>query len=353
MAEYSVDLDALAQIFAVFGERECRGYSPLYARLCEGIAADRALLALAAETRSFPVPNVFLGAVHYLLLGGVDHPLAAFYPSVAGEPAAGDPVPAFRDFCATHADRLRPQLHTRLTQTNEVRRCACLLPVFAVIAARSGAAPFALVEIGASLGLNLYWDRYRYTYGSGETFGPPDAPLHLTCASRGDPLPPLPETLPAVTSRVGLDLNPIDVRDADAVAWVRALIWPEHAERAARFQAAVHLVRRDPPRMVAGDAAETLGPVLEAIPADRTACVYHTYTANQFPEKTRRQLHRVLDAAGRTRPVYRTSIEGFGTYPTLRLRTYAAGAVTDERLAACQPHGEWIAWGRADADDLE
>ena len=47
------------------------------------------------------MPNVLLAAAYFLVLSGVDHPLAAVY---AGESDA-DPGPLFADFCLTQRDR--------------------------------------------------------------------------------------------------------------------------------------------------------------------------------------------------------------------------------------------------------
>src|SRR5687768_16842682 len=100
----------LARRFETFARVECHGSSPLYERLASAVAADADLLALAASCRpGQPAPNLFLGAVHALLLGGASHPLAAFYPSVTPAPnTTADPVPAFRDFCLTRAGAIRP-----------------------------------------------------------------------------------------------------------------------------------------------------------------------------------------------------------------------------------------------------
>ena len=45
------------------------------------------------------------------------------------------------------------------TQTNEVGRCAVILPALP-------AAPIALIEVGASAGLCLLFDKYQYDYGT-------------------------------------------------------------------------------------------------------------------------------------------------------------------------------------------
>ena len=68
----------LAQRFRTFAERECRDSSPLYEYISLEIAKDPRILDLCRHARDGqPVPNLLFGAVHYLLLKGIDHPLAA------------------------------------------------------------------------------------------------------------------------------------------------------------------------------------------------------------------------------------------------------------------------------------
>ena len=100
-------LARLAERFARAVEQEFAGISPLYARLVEGSAEDAAILALAAQApRGQPLPVFFLGAVHYLIRREPQHPLAAFYPDLAGDAVApGDPYPAFHAFCLEPARR--------------------------------------------------------------------------------------------------------------------------------------------------------------------------------------------------------------------------------------------------------
>ncbi|PYC61748.1 hypothetical protein C7C45_33155, partial [Micromonospora arborensis] len=101
--------------------------------------------------------------------------------------------------------------------------------------------PIALLEVGASAGLNLYPDRYAYRYGDHQVGS--GEPV-LECAASG--LEP-PVRVPQVVWRAGLDLNPPDVTDPDDVSWLDALIWPEHAHRRARPRAAAAGAAADPP----------------------------------------------------------------------------------------------------------
>jgi hypothetical protein len=339
--------------FARAAEHEFGPAAPLYARLAPRIAADPDLPVLIAQARpGQPLPVFFLGAVHYLLMQRPDHPLAAFYASLTPRPNPhDDPFPAFRAFCLEHWDALRRLLQTRRVQTNEVRRCACLAPVFALVARAGGGRPLALIEVGASAGLNLLWDRYYYDYGANGQVGDPASLVHLHCELRGPRRPPPAATLPPVAWRLGIDLNPVDLRDPDAAAWLRALIWPEHRERAALFQAARTLALADPPPLRAGDALEALPQALAAAPPDATLCVWHSYTLNQFTPDARARFAAILAAHAARRPLYRVAVELlWGDRPQIRLTSLAAGAARETRLADCSPHGHWMEWLAGDTE---
>lgn len=360
-AASNAHMRALADVFRSFARRECRGSSPLYERLALGVAEDPALLEMVLELSTAsrpgqPVPNLLLGAVHALLLRGVRHPLAAYFPDLVAPPAQalGDPMPAFAAFCAQHRAALGTLLATQLVQTNEVRRCACLLPAFALAARLARGRPLALIEIGASAGLNLLWDHYAFDYGMAGQIGHADATVRLTCAVRGPRLPLVPRTMPLVGWRLGIDLHPVDVQDPDAVAWLRALIWPEHRERSATLDAAIAIARQTPPRLLAGDALELLTDALEAAPAEALVCVYHSFTLNQFAPVERRRWRTLLAKVGRRRELCQISLEyrlgHAAPQPTLAFSHSRPGALDEpERaLAICHPHGAWIAWRSAE-----
>ena len=343
----SLSIETLSQIFRRFGERECVPASPLYGRLAIGIAGDAELLAIACTARARPVPNLFLAAAHALLLQGIEHPLAAYYPGISGRPNAAssdDPFPTFRAFCLEHAVAIEQLLATRRVQTNEIRRCACLLPAFTIAARRLGDRPLALVEIGASAGLNLGWERYHYDYGAGGQCGDPAAPVRLACEPRGDRTPPLRTHMPPIATRVGLDLNPLDLRDPDAALWLRALIWPEQLDRAALLAQAIEAARDHPPPLLAGDAIELLPGVLAAIPDDAGLCIYHSFTLNQFPPQARERFAALITEHAAGRDLALIALEWHEPHASLDLSMFEDGARTDQRLAHCDAHGSWIEW---------
>lgn len=338
--------DSLAEHFARFAADECAGYAPLYERLASGIAEDREVLALAAgAAMGQPAPNLLLGAVHYLLLCGADDALARFYPSVVPSPAPpAGAYPAFRAFCLDRRNEIGWLLSSRRVQTNEVGRCAYLYPAFARIAARAGR-PLALVEIGASAGLNLNWNRYAYRYAGDETvYGDAASPVVVESEARGGALPPLPRSAPPVASAVGVDLHAIDAADPDQALWLRALVWPEHRQRGALLAAALALARTHPPRVVAGDGVEQVRRLLDEIPANALPCVFHTHALYQFPDD-RARLAAELAELGKRRDLCYLAVEDDGSgSAAAELTTCEDGHRRGALLARCHGHGRWIDW---------
>lgn len=325
--------------FSYFAE-ETRSAAPIYARLSECVARDETLLSLASEATSTPATNLLFGAVHFLLLGGANHELARFYPSISESPETGDPFPAFKDFCLDHHTEISEILKTRRVQTNEVRRSALLLPAFETVAQRSGL-PLSLVEVGASAGLNLNFDLYAYDYAAAGSFG--DSPLVLECEARGN-APPL--TMPQVAHRVGIELSPVDVSDEKDTRWLLALIWPENfRERAARLQKAIALARKHPPDLRAGDALEILPEVLEELPKHAAPLVFHSFTVNQFPQKAREHFQAIMnDYAKKHGKLYEVSIgwRPGDEFASISLSEHPGGE--KKTLAHCDAHGAWIHW---------
>jgi len=342
---------SLAEQFTRFAALEASGSSPLYEGLALGVAGDADLLALAGKGRpEQPAPNLLFAAVHSLLLGGAHHDLAAFYPTVSEPaPSTGDPFPHFQRFCSEHEDAIVDLLRERRVQTNVVERCGLFLPAFALIVERSGGRPLRLVEVGASAGLNLLWDRYRFDYGAGRQWGDESSPVHIEVELRGPGEPPLPAALPAIVQRTGIDLNPLDVHHADAVRWLRALVWPEERERMHRLDAALALAATDPPTLLKGDALDLIGGILAGATGGAALCVYHSHTLNQFSPDARRRFRDLLAEAGARRDLYWLSSEYRPTpdgdmRPTLALVVFEGGRAQEHVLAYCDHHGRGIEW---------
>jgi hypothetical protein len=345
-----------ADYYRFFANESLRGGSPLYQRLSLGIAEDGAVQQLArSRKRGQPPANLIFGAVHYLLLSGVEDELAAYYPSVGGfRPVDDEAYPLFARFCRAHQAELVKIVAAQVTNTNEVGRSALLAPALDMVARLAGA-PLGLVEIGSSAGLNLNFDRYGYRYLGAN--GMPrlerwtDAGLVLQCTLRGPAVPELGATPPAVGSRLGLELQPIDITREEGRLWLTALVWPERLDRLARLDGALAIALAHPPRIRGGDAVLHLADALAAVPRDQVPCVTHTVMVYQLSREQQVAIHEALIASSWRRPVFRVSVEGeveppnpVATRNPLKLHRYANGQRSTVVLGECDPHGLWLDW---------
>jgi len=347
--------DPLADLkayFHSFSVDHAASVSPLYAVLTAHVAGDRPLLALAAKAKKGQPPaNLLLGSAHYLLAqrGGSDD-LAAYYPSLGGNRKPDDDTAKlFTEFVWDRESEILDLMLANVTNTNEVARAALLLPGFFEVA-REAQNPLALIEIGPSCGLVLCWDKYRYQYGDLE-MGDPNCTVTLAPELHGRP-PPIKSPLPEVASRTGLEMHPVDLTDPHTIAWQCALIWPEHDDRAVRFDQAIEVARKTEMEIIAGDAVETIGDVIARIPEDQAICVHHSFAVYQIPAKRRRLLSEILREASKARPIWRVGVEWAGVYDPetqinkniLDLARYQDGNATFQKLAFCESHGRWIEW---------
>ena len=350
VVQWVMDARGMTALFAEFA-RSASPRAPLYHRLAAGIAADERLAGLLLQAPPMQRQPVLLFAcVHSLLLAGrPDGGLAAFYPNLTPVPDTGDPVPAFRAFCATHADELGELLATRSTQTNEIGRCALLLPAFGLVADEVG--PVAHLDIGASAGLNLLLDRYHYTYEPGGQLGGP-SPVELRCSTRGGVR--VPGTMPDIAERHGLDQAPVDVHDDAAARWLEACVWPDQTDRFDRLRAALELARSTDVPITAGDAVADTPALVDA--AGAHPIVTNTWVLNYLSPDERRAYMAALHACGRRRDLSWVFAESPVLVPELPvpdaresttalvLVRWRRGRRTVRHLAQCHPHGYWLHW---------
>ncbi len=305
IADRDAELGTLADWFHGFAEG---APSSLYRRLSAAAAQEPDVLELLLEAAPPQrLPMLLFAAVHAeVLASGIEYPQDG---------------PAFIAYCRSHADTLRPVLRKRSTQTNEVRRCAYLRPCIAAIA---DGRPLALVEVGASAGLNLNLDRYAYDFGDGVTGGDPASPLTIGTELRGA-APPL--VLPGVGWRTGIDLSP-----APDPAWLRACVFADQPERLARLDAALEIAADHPPELVRGDALDVLPEVLARVPRGMQPVVFHTAVTVYLTDGERARLAALVAgvshvAAERGRPEGGFALE-----------------IDGREVGAAHPHGAWLDW---------
>lgn len=310
---------SIQQNYRAFSRQAARGRSPAYQVLAVEVADDPAVLAfLAGLPAAKRQPNLFFAAAWYLL----GHP-----PNIGSLRAA----------VAGRGRELTAVIQARRTQTNEPARCACLLPALAQLPP-----PLALLEVGASAGLTLLPDRYSYDYPGHPLIAgtDPRAPV-LRCEARG-PVP-LPDRVPEVRWRAGLDLNPLDVASDADVRWLECLLWPGETGRQQRLAQAIATARRDPPPVYRGDLLTGLPALARQAPPDATLVVYHSAVLPYLSETGRRQFAAVvrgLDAVW-------LANEPAGTLAAAASDDDAAfRLVRDgrEMLAVTDPHGTWLRW---------
>lgn len=344
-------MDREAKVRASFGEQAywCdRLGSPFTARLCEALAAGldpgTAVGARALAWPGDPAPGAdalalrLCGGLHALVRNGEAPELAPLYP-----PAPLPEAEALRQTLAPVLARqaLLPWLE-RAPQTNEVGRSAILMAGMMVIADRFPQ-PIALFELGASAGLNLQLDLYRYDLG-GRVAGEPGSPVRLGPDWTG---PPPPAGTVRIASRRGVDLNPLDVRrDCDRLL---AYIWPDQAERLALAEAALDIAAAAPPPVDAGDAADWIEARLGlAAPAGETRAVIHSVAFQYFPEEVQGRVARAIERAGAgasaDSPLAWLRFEKLpdDAHYSLRLSLWPSGEET--LLAWAHPHASSIRW---------
>jgi hypothetical protein len=284
------------------------------------------------------------GALHFMVRTGKAPALAAFYPGHGERPwdaaAAGR---AIEDaVVANHA--LVKDILSRPPQTNETGRSAVLMPGYAEIARRTGL-PLSILEIGASAGLNMLWDRFAYRYGD-RFIGDPNAPVTIEAEWRG-PWCNV-ERLPRVVAKRGCDRAPFDLSAPGAADRLIAYVWPEQKERLARIEAAIALAQRERPPLEKADAGDWLERQLANQVEGAATVVAHTIVWQYIAKETRDRIERLLKATGErataASPLAWLSLEQYAPdqFPEVRLTIWPGGEA--QKIATAHPHGAWIEW---------
>ena len=345
----------LAQVYRHFGEVDAAGASPLYERVAVALGeSGEALRAIEAAPARKRRPEVILATLHDLALAGRAPALAAAYAAGDGDAAASAAI----EVLLRMTDSVVAIAVRRQVRANETGRCAVLYPAIAEAARRAGANAVGLIDVGCSAGLNLNVDRVGITYSNGQSLGDRSSAVQLTASIVGDrPVPA--QAMPEVVVRIGVDLDPVDVTDADDARWLRACLWPDQPERAAKLEAEIALAATAPPLLLLhGDAVEVMPDAFARVPADALPVVTTTWALSRFPLESRlRFLHR-LDEAAAGRAVAWVSAEGVGVAPAiptlgdrrasghsiLGLAVFDGSALRAEAVGRCWSRGRLLAW---------
>lgn len=314
----------------------------------ENISAGGTLAQLMVPWPGNPLADALLlratGALHFMVRTGKAPALAAFYPGHGERPwdaaAAGR---AIEDAVVPHHALVKDIL-SRPPQTNETGRSAVLMPGYAEIARRTGL-PLSILEIGASAGLNMLWDRFAYRYGD-RFIGNPKAPVVINAEWRG-PWCNV-EQLPRAVSKRGCDRTPFDLSAPGAADRLIAYVWPEQKERLARIEAAIALAQRERPPLEKADAGDWLERQLANQVEGAATVVAHTIVWQYIANETRDRIERLLKATGErvtaASPLAWLSLEQYAPdqFPEVRLTIWPGGET--QKIATAHPHGAWIEW---------
>jgi hypothetical protein len=342
----------------------------LTAALFQVIAEHDALLGRLTVLPADRLPALLASAaISFLVRRDRPRPLAGYFP-VPGAPQppfdAGF-VPAAAAFISARLDDIAALCQERRYQMNEVARCTQIATGIAAVSA-APAEPIGLVDLGTGAGLGLHLDRYQYLAGPRRS-GPQAAALTLACEVRGPHLPPA-ARLPPIAERAGIDVNPVDVRDRAARAWLQACAPPE-ASALARLAAAMDIARFHPVKLIAGDVIDALPGVLQSFPPGRGVVVSDAYLAVFLPPQRRARLADILASAGESRrviwlsldplvplgPSGQHSVQGLelpgwlvrdyqrhGVFAVLGARTFHRRTQSGQLLARAHPSGQWMEW---------
>lgn len=309
-------------------------------RLAPGTPIADRLLTWEGDitNRAQSVPLRIAGALHGLVLDGTDPGLIAVYPP--NTPSDDALWGAVSSAFVRHEARLQNWLDLP-PQTNEVRRSAALIAAAAFTATHSKPV-LDLLELGASAGLNLTFDRYSLTAGDAQ-LGAADPVITLEPEMRGT----LPEPQAfQVASRRGVDLNPLDPLDAQDRLRLLAYIWPDQTERFVRTRAAIEIAE---PVVDKGDAGPWVAAQL-AKPAQLGHCrfIYSTVAWQYFPDDVKTACTSSIEtAAALATP--ETPLAWFGMEDDtqspgagLTLRLWPGNRRFD--LGRIDFHGRWLDW---------
>jgi hypothetical protein len=197
--------------------------------------------------------------------------------------------------------------------------------------------------------LNLRFDRYGYQVGQ-QYFGDRSSTVQMHADLYGPKTLPNLNLLPPIADVQGVDLNPIDARDRDAVGWLEALVWPENGAQRALLSAALAVVAADPPFITKGDAIDVLPQVDSKLAPGQPRVVFHAATRMHVPQDRLAVFDAAIMALGDNGPLWWLSVEGSNPMPAARPAPALPGGglllrrpdASTQTIAVVNGHLSWI-----------
>jgi hypothetical protein len=194
-------------------------------------------------------------------------------------------------------------------------------------------------------------------YSNGPSLGDLSCLIQVSCSIVGGrPVPN--RAMPEVVARLGVDLDPVDVTNADDARWLRACLPPDQPQQAARLDAELALAATAPPMLLRGHPIEVLPDALARVPAGALPVVTTTWALSRFSLESRLRFLQRLGDAGAGRTVAWVSAEGVGVAPAIPtfgdrrasghsiigLAVFDHSALRAEAVGRCWSRGRLLAW---------
>ncbi|MFM7598880.1 MAG: DUF2332 family protein [Actinomycetota bacterium] len=248
--------------------------SPAYAAIARSLAEE-------PEPGLTARPLVALAAVRRAALEGR-----------ATDPHSGDADAMRADSRRLYAE-IAERASTGLVQYTDPCRLGDTIPGMLIAARWYPGLPLRIVDLGTSAGMLLLASSMALRFPTGSW----DPDGSLAAIDSAMPVPgQLLETSVTIESAVGIDINPLDVRDPEAVLTLRSFEWPGPAARGERLATGVRVAQQRPPTLIAGDVPAVATDVLRhRLDRESVTVVIDSAFSHYLPMPAQIQLGRTLD----------------------------------------------------------
>ncbi len=328
------------------GQLGSKMYETLFTELADDYEAGGRIYALLAGRSARPIhdaiPLRLAGAIHRVVLCGDDPRLARHYPSVGGKP--GEDFGAdFIGYVREHLEEVEIGLNSQV-QTNEVGRSVVHLALSHWLT-KFDIEEFDFLEVGASAGLNLNFDKFYGCFGQ-LRMGDPSSELRFM-GDWFETAPLVPKTAARVANRRGVDISPIDVTDSAQELRLLSFVWPDQKARMQRIQAAINIAKEHKP-LVDRESADSWIERQLLTRAARATVVFHSIVWQYLGPDVQRRFRMALEDAAITAtpemPLIWARMEPAGKVADVRVTMWRGNEPEEFLLAEIGYHGQDMKW---------
>lgn len=324
-----------------------------YAQLLRYLLKDRAFLDPLLKKLSPNIGELRLLQCTFQYVGLIrpHHPASKILSNLNDEARlTPEDYSKIRELLVENLPIIHQKLDERINQQNLVRRCGLLYPAVCLASNLLGNSRIGLIDIGTSAGFLLGLDKYSYNYGPRGKYGDLRSPVQISFDVSGAELPDL-SSPPEITKRIGIDLTPVDLKDADALAWSRSFVLdkPEELEC---FDKAIEVVKRLSRTIYSDNVLQVFPKLVNEIPIDSNPLLITSMVVGHFESRDREKFKKMVSKAGKSRNLAWLSLEFWNSkrkgLTELKL-TISKGGIEQEYILAytkamdgAGPHFIWL-----------